>query len=69
MFKQADINDILKQVAHLDESAQQEVAQKINALVNKQKGKAIPITTLNGLGAKIWKRKNVVAYIEELRNW
>ncbi len=69
MFKQADINDILKQVAHLDENAQQEVAQKINALVKRQKTKTIPITNPNELGAKIWKRKNVAAYIEELRNW
>jgi hypothetical protein len=57
MFKQSDINDILKQVAHLDESAQQEVAQKINALVKRQRKKTIPITRLNGLGSQLWKRK------------
>lgn len=69
MFKQQNINDILKQIAHLDEQAQHQVVQKATELVNRKKKKNIPITSLNGLGANIWKKKDIDAYIKQMRNW
>jgi hypothetical protein len=66
-----NINDILLQVERLDKQAQQSLFEKLKLIIRKseQKKSKIKLSSISGLGASMWSKTDVDAYIDQERQW
>ena len=66
-----NINDILSRVEQLDKTEQLTLLEKLAALIQKKdkQNKPIKLSTISGVGSKIWEHSNIQEYIEQERRW
>lgn len=73
MAASLNIDDIFSQVKQLDKEDQLTLLQRMAYLLKKGEAKkitSIRLTSLSGLGSKIWKNvDNIDKYIDEERQW
>lgn len=65
------IDRIIKQVSLLDNDSKRRVVKKILAMLESQKQKRKPakLTELKGLGAELWKDRDVDDFLKNERSW
>ncbi|MFS2189316.1 hypothetical protein ACCC92_21740 [Mucilaginibacter sp. Mucisp84] len=66
-----NINEILLQVERLDKQAQQSLFEKLALMIRKpeQKKGKIRLSSISGLGASLWSKTDIDAYIDQERQW
>ena len=73
MAASLNINDILSQVKQLDKEDQLTLLQRMAYLLKRsetKKTKSVMLTSLSGMGSKIWKSADSIdKYIDEERQW
>jgi hypothetical protein len=58
-------------VERLDKQAQQSLFEKLKLIIRKseQKKSKIKLSSISGLGASMWSKTDVDAYIDQERQW
>lgn len=69
MPRAVDIQDIIAQIKKLGEHEQMTLLNKLVLIVRKQRHQKLPLTTICGIGADIWRDTDIDKYIESEREW
>jgi hypothetical protein len=66
-----NLYEILTRIKELDSDQQNSLLEKLKTLVrkNKQTDKPEKLSSISGVGKKIWERTNIDEYIDQQRQW
>jgi len=63
------VNNIISEVKHLNKEEQQNLLERLVAIIRKKDIPSLKLSSISGIGSEIWKDVDIDKYIEDERQY